>query len=87
MTTINSLSSREIFSIASDLDDVQNHLRITHDMVLDQLCEGSLSDLASMEKMHERLFLLIGGIPVKLAEMAALNEKLMEMSRKEPAAA
>lgn len=87
MTTAKILINTPVFSIASDLDDIQNHLRITHDMVLDQLCEGTQTDPASMEKMHERLFLLVGSIPKKLAEMAALNEKLMDFARAEKQAA
>lgn len=79
--TTTSLDSRAVFSIASEMDEIHNHLRISHDMVVDQLCECTMDDLGSLEKMHERIFFLTNQIPQKLAEVMALNEKLMELGR------
>ena len=79
----NSLDSREIFSIASGMDEIHTYLRISHDMVLDQLCEGSPGDLISMGRMQERIFHLVGEYTNKLSEIEVLNDKLMGLTRAE----
>lgn len=81
MTTTISLDSRKVFSIASDLDDINQHLRVSHDMVIDQLCEFTTNDLGSTLKALERIHFLMNQIPQKLSEAMALNDELTELVR------
>ena len=87
MTTTNSLSSIDVFSIAGEIDNIRDHLRIMQEMMMDLLCESVLSDVASMGKMQERLYLLLNQIPAKLAELNELNDDLLKIARKETTAA
>ena len=80
MTTINSLDKRAVFSIAGDLDNIHDNLRITQDMLMDLLCDFSLTDFDAVKKMHERIFYLVEKMPTKLDELNALNDKLLALS-------
>jgi hypothetical protein len=81
MSTTISLDSRKVFSIASDMDEINQHLRVSHDMVMDQLCDFTTNDLGSTLKVLERIFFLTSQIPQKLSEAMALNDELTELVR------
>ena len=87
MTTINSLSSIDVFSIAGEIDNIRNHLRVTQEMMVDLLSDSALGDVDQMTKVTERLWLLVDQIPAKLSELNELNDDLLKIARKETAAA
>ena len=87
MTTTNSLSSIDVFSIAGEIDNIRNHLRVTQEMMVDLLSDSVLSDVDQMRKVNERLWLLVDQIPAKLSELNELNDDLLKIARKETAAA
>ena len=63
-------------SIAGELSIIQDYLRITHELVVDQLCNVSINDPVSVWKTHERLEILIELIPKKLQELELLGNAL-----------
>ena len=87
MTTTNSLSSIDVFSIAGEIDNIRNHLRVTQEMMMDLLSDSALGDVDQMRKVNERLWLLVDQIPAKLSELNELNDDLLKIARKETAAA
>lgn len=87
MTTTNSLSSIDVFSIAGEIDNIRNHLRVTQEMMVDLLSDSALGDVDQMTKVTERLWLLVDQIPAKLSELNELNDDLLKIARKETAAA
>ena len=87
MTTINSLSSIDVFSIAGEIDNIRNHLRVTQEMMIDLLSDSVFSDVDQMRKVNERLWLLVDQIPAKLSELNELNDDLLKIARKETVAA
>ena len=87
MTTINSLSSIDVFSIAGEIDNIRNHLRVTQEMMIDLLSDSVLSDVDQVRKVNERLWLLVDQIPAKLSELNELNDDLLKIARKETVAA
>ena len=87
MTTTNSLSSIDVFSIAGEIDNIRNHLRVTQEMMIDLLSDSVFSDVDQMRKVNERLWLLVDQIPAKLGELNELSDDLLKMARKETAAA
>lgn len=87
MTTTNSLSSIDVFSIAGEIDNIRNHLRVTQEMMTDLLSDSVFSDVDQMRKVNERLWLLVDQIPAKLSELNELNDDLLKIARKETAAA
>ena len=87
MTTTNSLSSIDVFSIAGEIDNIRNHLRVTQEMMVDLLSDSALGDVDQMTKVTERLWLLVDQIPAKLSELNELNDDLLKIARKETVAA
>ena len=76
MTIADSLTSRDLFSIADNLDDIHYYLRITQAMVIDSLCGCVTNDKSAMKEMYECISLLAGQISPKLVEMEKLNRQL-----------
>lgn len=77
---------RTLFSVASDLDGIQNYLRISQEMVMDELCNSTPSDFESMERLHERVFFIMDQFPEKIAQMERFNSELITMSGAEKTA-
>ena len=81
MTTTISLNKRDTFSIAGDLDDIQDYLRVTQEMVIDQLMDYCSSEPGAALKMQERILVLVNQMPAKLTEMNELVCELLEVSK------
>lgn len=75
-----------IWSIASDLNAIHTSLRITYEMMIDQLGDTVLTDIVGVTCTHERLFLLLELIPDKLKEMERLDNALLSIGRETKAA-
>ena len=79
MTIADSLTSRDLSSIANNLDNIHYYLRIMQAMVIDSLCECVTNDKSATKKMYECISLLVGQISPKLVEMEKLNLQLREV--------
>ena len=69
------------WEIAMDLEVIHTSLRVTNEMMLEQLCTVFPKDFNSVTKTHERLFLLIELIPKKLEELDKLHDALLTIHR------
>ena len=75
------LLKQKVRSIARDLDDIQSHLRITHELLIEQLSHAEYAYMETAVIMNERIEFLSGCNRKKLEEMnlivGSLREALM----------
>lgn len=78
---IENSNNRTLFQVVGELDGIQDYLRISHQLIVDQMCEATVGDAKSMETVHERLYVLMDSHPAKLAQMAVLSAELHQIGR------
>ena len=64
-----------------DLEVILTTLRVTNEMMLEQICHVFPNELESVVKTHERLFVLLEMIPSKLEELEELYGALVTLHR------
>ena len=69
------------WDIAMDLEVILTTLRVTNEMMLEQLCHVLPNELESVAQTHERLFVLMEMIPSKLEELEELYGALVTLHR------
>ena len=75
------LLKQKVRSIAKNLDGIQSHLRITHELLIEQLSHAEYAYMETAVTMNERIEFLSGCNQKKLDEMnlivGSLREALM----------
>lgn len=69
------------FDLALDLEVIQTSLRVTNELMLEQLCNTLINEPDSVTTAHERIYLLLELIPSKLEKMDKLHGALVAMHR------
>lgn len=75
--------TRSVFQVADDLEQLQNYLRITRELMTDQLCGYEVDNNESMNSSLEKIHLLTNMMHEKIAHMTVLNEELFSFCRAE----
>ena len=75
------LEKPTVWEVASQLDSIRDHLRITHEMMIEQLSDTLMTSVEGVSITHERLFLLLDSVTGKLKEMERLDNVLLTMGR------